>query len=220
MYKRQAIDGSFSLAVVAPPGMSTLSVVSEDLAGNRSLYHMDLVNNSAVTISGPSYRKTRSPVAEFRGLAPVSARVSVIVNGKEVTQVESTEQGAWVAGGVQLAPGDNTVTASAINQRGETVVAREPITVRYVLSEGSGKITGRVTDKSTGEPLEGAEVSLVSKEDGILNTALTGEGGWYELNEIPPGTYTVQASCVNYCTLETDPVEIVSGCLLYTSRCV
>ena len=113
-------------------------------------------------------------------------------------------------GGVQLY-GRQYVAASAINQRGETVVAKEPVTVRYVPSEGSGKITGRVTDKSTGEPLEGAEVSLVSKEDGILNTALTGEGGWYELNEIPPGTYTVQASCVNYCTLETDPVEIVSG---------
>jgi uncharacterized repeat protein (TIGR01451 family) len=208
---RPAIDGSFSLAVVAPPGMSTLSVVSEDFAGNRASYNMDLVNNSAVTISGPSYRKTRSPVAEFRGLAPVSARISVIVNGKEVAQAESTEQGAWVAGGVQLVPGDNTVTASAINQRGETVVAKEPVTVRYVPSEGSGKITGRVTDKSTGKPLEGAEVSLVSKEDGILNTDLTSAGGWYELNEIPPGTYTVQASCVNYCTLETDPVEIVSG---------
>ena len=208
---RPSADGSFSLGVAAPPGISRLSVVSEDLAGNRSSRHIDVVNNTAVTILGPSYRETRSSVAELQGLAPVSAVVALVVNGYEAIQVKSTEQGEWAAGGVRLAPGDNTVAASAINQRGEIVVSKEPVTVRYVPSAGSAKITGAVTDASTGESLEDAEVSLVSQEGGVFSTVRTDEDGAYELDEILPGTYTLQASCLNYCTFETDLIELASG---------
>jgi len=83
--------------------------------------------------------------------------------------------------------------------------------VRYVPSAGSARITGAVTDASTTEPLEGAEISLVSQEGGVFATARTDEDGAYELDEIPPGTYTLQASCLNYCTFETDLIRLASG---------
>jgi uncharacterized repeat protein (TIGR01451 family) len=239
---RPSGDGSFSLGVAAPPGTSRFSIVSEDPAGNRSLRHIDVVNNTAVTISGPSYRETTSPLAEFNGLAPVSAAVTLAVNGNDATRVESTEQGKWAASGVRLAPGDNTVTVSAMNQRGEIVTSEAPITVRYVLPPaGSGKITGRVTDACTDEAVEGAEVMLVARENGVTVsvtqegsvTALiaqedgvsaliaqegcsiaivrTDEGGVYELDEIPSGTYMLQVSCLNYYTFETCLIRIASG---------
>lgn len=58
----------------------------------------------------------------------------------------------------------------------------------------TGKIAGQVIDKSSGEPLPGANVLI---EGTYLGASTDGEGYFIILN-IPPGTYTVQAEMIGY----------------------
>ena len=58
----------------------------------------------------------------------------------------------------------------------------------------TGKITGRVIDKETGDPLPGANVVIVGTKIGTA----TDLDGYYFLINIPPGTYTLRASMIGY----------------------
>jgi Ca-activated chloride channel family protein len=63
-----------------------------------------------------------------------------------------------------------------------------------LLSQGTGKITGRVTDARTGQPVAGAAVKL-------LNTAFLvhSDGqGWYLIGNVPGGKYSIEASAPGY----------------------
>ena len=73
------------------------------------------------------------------------------------------------------------------------------------LAGNTGKISGRVTDKTTGEPLVGANVFVQELSTGA-STDLNGE--FYILN-IPPGTYTITASMVGYAKVTKSNVSII-----------
>jgi len=75
------------------------------------------------------------------------------------------------------------------------------------LAQNTGKLSGRVVDASTGEPLPGANVFL---EGTTLGTS-TDVNGEYTIFEIPPGTYTVVASFVGYVTVRQENVQIIAG---------
>ncbi|OPX17386.1 hypothetical protein BXT86_06790 [candidate division WOR-3 bacterium 4484_100] len=57
-----------------------------------------------------------------------------------------------------------------------------------------GRITGRVVDRETGEPLIGADVIIEGTELG----AATDENGEFTVLYVPAGTYTVTASYISY----------------------
>jgi outer membrane receptor protein involved in Fe transport len=58
----------------------------------------------------------------------------------------------------------------------------------------TGKISGTVTDKATGEPLAGANVIVV----GTTLGAATDLAGQFTILEVPPGTYSVQVTFLGY----------------------
>jgi outer membrane receptor protein involved in Fe transport len=58
----------------------------------------------------------------------------------------------------------------------------------------TGKITGIIKDKSTGEPLFGASIMVV----GTTLGAATDINGQYTLLYLPPGTYSVQVTFIGY----------------------
>lgn len=66
--------------------------------------------------------------------------------------------------------------------------------VTSVFAGTTGKISGKVTDKSTGEPLPGANVILI----GTTMGASTDFDGNYFIINIPPGEYEVKASMLGY----------------------
>ncbi|KAA3658049.1 MAG: carboxypeptidase-like regulatory domain-containing protein, partial [Calditrichaeota bacterium] len=67
----------------------------------------------------------------------------------------------------------------------------------------TGKISGRVIDKESGEPLPGANVVIVGTS---MGSATNLEGDFYIVN-IPPGKYDVRASFIGYKTeIQTEVV--------------
>ena len=60
----------------------------------------------------------------------------------------------------------------------------------------TGKITGLVTDATSGQPIEGAQVVVQGTSYGSITQA----NGRFFILAIPPGTYTVQARRIGYRT--------------------
>ena len=76
-----------------------------------------------------------------------------------------------------------------------------------VFAQNSGKLSGRVTDGSTGEGLPGANVILAGTNIG----ATTDLDGNYVIIGIPVGTYDVQSSFVGFAGETVQGVEINAG---------
>jgi outer membrane receptor protein involved in Fe transport len=79
------------------------------------------------------------------------------------------------------------------------------ISFSTIWSGTSGKITGYIVDKETGEPLAGANIVVQSTSLG----ASVDLNGRFTILEVPPGTYTVQISYVGYRTIIMNDVRVL-----------
>jgi hypothetical protein len=70
----------------------------------------------------------------------------------------------------------------------------------------TGKIAGIVTDKTTGEPILGANVVVTGTSFG----AATDENGQYTILYIPPGTYNVAVSVIGFEKMTMSEVVVQS----------
>ncbi len=73
-----------------------------------------------------------------------------------------------------------------------------------VLASTTGKITGTVTDRETGEPLIG--VNVIITELGI--GAATDIDGYYSILNVPPGTYSLSGNYIGYSKVTYSEVEV------------
>ena len=80
------------------------------------------------------------------------------------------------------------------------------ISVQLVFAQ-YGKISGRVVDRETKEPLPGASVVV----QGTTLGAATDVNGNYVILNVPAGTYTVVASYVGYQTVTVSGVQVIAG---------
>ncbi|MBC7789181.1 MAG: TonB-dependent receptor, partial [Anaerolineae bacterium] len=71
-------------------------------------------------------------------------------------------------------------------------------------SAQTGKISGVATDASTGQPVEGVQISLRGTGYG----AITQANGRYFLISVPPGTYSVLARRIGYQSTEITGVQV------------
>lgn len=67
-----------------------------------------------------------------------------------------------------------------------------------VLSQNTGSISGRITDKQTNEPLAGATVTV----KGTLNTVTSNNEGYFNLEKLKAGQIKLEISYVGYVTVE------------------
>ena len=74
------------------------------------------------------------------------------------------------------------------------------------LSAQTGNVTGRVVAATTGQPVNGAQVSIQGTSQG----SLTNSNGRYVITRVPTGTVTVQVVSVGYAT-QTMEVTVASG---------
>jgi len=109
--------------------------------------------------------------------------------------------------------GTYTVTASAggyqtSSQTGVSVEAGQTTNLNFTLTPlpTTGRITGNVTDASTGNPIEDAKVTV----EGHSVSVSTNAAGYYSI-ELPPGKYNVTASADGYETATKTDVNVVAG---------
>lgn len=84
-----------------------------------------------------------------------------------------------------------------------------------LLSQTTGKISGRVIDKKTGHPLTGAQVMITGKWidnkevelDEIMGTVTDNEGDFFIIN-VSPGQYTVLVQMMGYSTMKFTEVSV------------
>jgi len=73
----------------------------------------------------------------------------------------------------------------------------------------TAKISGKITDKETNEPIIGAVVQVLNLEP--QKAALTDFDGIFNLNNVPVGTYTIKISALSYQTKEVSNVVLLAG---------
>jgi outer membrane receptor protein involved in Fe transport len=73
------------------------------------------------------------------------------------------------------------------------------------LAGTTGKITGRVIDKSTSEPLTGVNITV----EGTFLGGSTDISGTYTILSVPPGSYRLKASLMGYGTTVVEDVRVV-----------
>jgi len=75
------------------------------------------------------------------------------------------------------------------------------------LSAASGKITGKIIDAETGEPLGGVNVIIEGK---VLGAATDIDGNYFILN-VPPGIHTIKASFIGYVSVKKTNIHVAIG---------
>jgi outer membrane receptor protein involved in Fe transport len=73
-----------------------------------------------------------------------------------------------------------------------------------LLAGDTGKIAGRITDKTTGEPLAAANISVL----GTMLGAATNLEGQYTILNVSPGTHTLRATLIGYGTVVINDVRV------------
>ncbi len=71
----------------------------------------------------------------------------------------------------------------------------------------TGRVSGKVTDKETGEPLIGANVIIVGTSSGAASDI----NGEYIIRQVQPGNYTIKASYIGYQDVTVSGVRVVAG---------
>jgi len=106
--------------------------------------------------------------------------------------------------------GNYTVTASkngyqTSSQTSIRVVAGQTTNLNFTLTAlTTGRITGKVTDASTGNPIEGAQVTVGGSS---VSTNATGD----YIIEVPVGNYTLTASANGYASSSETGVSVAPG---------
>ncbi len=76
--------------------------------------------------------------------------------------------------------------------------------LRSVYSQNNGKLTGKIIDANTDEPLIGVNIIL----KGTYYGAASDINGKFTIENITPGTYNVRISFIGYKTVEYTGIKI------------
>ena len=79
-----------------------------------------------------------------------------------------------------------------------------------IYSQETGKITGKVIDKSNQQSLSDVSISLI-KDRNIITGTLSGADGFFSMNSIPVGEYSLRFSLTGFGTLIIDNIIVYSG---------
>ncbi|MDQ7065447.1 MAG: TonB-dependent receptor [candidate division KSB1 bacterium] len=94
-----------------------------------------------------------------------------------------------------------TLTAAGIG-----ILCMLALVVSQVQAQNFARISGRITDEQTGDYLPGANVML----EGTTLGAASDRFGYYRINRVPPGTYTLKVTYIGYETYTTT-VKVEAG---------
>lgn len=75
------------------------------------------------------------------------------------------------------------------------------------LAQATGKIQGRVVDAESGAPISGAYVQVL----GTSRAAITGDEGYYFINEVPAGIHTITTEYIGHRTVRVENQRVLTG---------
>ncbi len=87
-----------------------------------------------------------------------------------------------------------------------TILLLMLISCSFVLAQ-SGRVSGKVTDKETGEALIGANIIIVGTSFGAASDV----NGDYTIRQVQPGNYSIKASYIGYQDVTVSEVRVVAG---------
>jgi extracellular elastinolytic metalloproteinase len=96
---------------------------------------------------------------------------------------------------------------------GDDVQPAEDFHVRPPAEAPRGVLTGTVTDAGTGEPIEGAIVSITGHDSGYVGSysTTTGANGSYTIANVAPGRYKKVVAIADSYEILTRPVRVPAG---------
>ncbi len=103
-------------------------------------------------------------------------------------------------------PHNSRFTLVAVFRRAVLALWASVVCAGLAFAGTTGKITGKVTDSQTGEPIAAASVVVAGKQWG----ASTDLDGNFVIINIPPGLYEVEVSSLNYYTKTIEDVYIAA----------
>ncbi|MDZ4862485.1 MAG: carboxypeptidase regulatory-like domain-containing protein [Gemmatimonadota bacterium] len=98
-------------------------------------------------------------------------------------------------------------TAPLLAQQSPAPAPLPPVAAAPAASVPTGRVTGRVIDRESGRPLQGARVSII----GIPGAVETDLDGRYRTPSIPAGIHSVRAAFIGYQATLRDSVRVVAG---------
>jgi PKD repeat protein len=173
------VVGSYT-STFSKTGYITQTVSGTISSGQTLTLNVQLVPYPPITISITSPQDgavlNSSPITVT---GATSNNSNVTING-----IQASVNGNTFSASVPLNEGQNTITASATDQYGQTAFR----TIQVTLST-KGSITGTVTDSSTGLPIQTAVVSVT---DSLNNnrTTLTAISGNYIITSVEAGPFS------------------------------
>jgi TonB-dependent receptor len=79
--------------------------------------------------------------------------------------------------------------------------------ISQAFAQGTGKISGKITDKKSGETI----IALIVRVEGHTNVTASDVAGNYTLNNLAPGKYSLTFSFLGYQTKNVTDVEVSAG---------
>lgn len=102
-----------------------------------------------------------------------------------------------------------TYSITAVYEPFRGIQASTSNTITFTVGAG-GSISGTVTNATTGQPISGATIKAMQNGN-VLDTATTDGSGNYTFPELPPGTYTLEASAPGFLRSTQEDVQVIAG---------
>ncbi|RUS46457.1 carboxypeptidase regulatory-like domain-containing protein [Cohnella sp. AR92] len=175
---------------VSFPQFQTVTGVVEIAAGTREQLDFVLLRSPG-RIAGVVLNDLSEPIAGVT--VSVEIRNST---GAQVSLVFAGEDGSYTSD--ELAPGFYLIFIFAPGFRSDQVtrevIPGETTVANVRLLPLPGSIQGVVTDRDTGAPIAGTSINVLTQSGISLDTALSDSAGFYRLDGLRPGSYTVIAA--------------------------
>jgi protocatechuate 3,4-dioxygenase beta subunit len=166
--------------------------------------NLDLVQNIALTLTaGATFGNVSGKVTDTNGNPVSGSIVNLVDPNGNVKYVATTDaNGDYSITGV--IPGDYTLslTKPGFSNQSQTVTigAQDKITDNTVLTPGTNNSTGSLGGQAVGangQPLAGAQVSVIDQNGNVKYTATTDQNGNYSIIGVTPGSYLILATDKN-----------------------
>ena len=195
-------DVKLSATPIAPAKKANLGITKTTEDTTKATAKTKVDPNKITPAKAKESKKDSDPDKEtpLPLLLPLQAKVNVLETGRSV--YTNPQDGSYE---LTHATGEYTVRAEAYGYQSQSrtvnVEDEGTATANFTLQETpKGTVSGVVTNRSTGEPVEGATIYLV--EDAAVTPVTTNEDGEYTLTAYE-GTYTLKITAPSYYSAET-----------------